>query len=71
MLIFVLIVFIGISSFLDQHDSGSILVVERRITLLSSLSLFKAEVDDSLKRIQEHKGVQGCVIINNDGRFME
>ncbi|CAF2899616.1 unnamed protein product [Rotaria sp. Silwood2] len=27
----------------------------------------QAEVDDSLKRIQEHKGVQGYLIINNDG----
>lgn len=27
----------------------------------------QAEVEDALKRIQEHKGVQGCVIINNDG----
>ncbi|UJR32031.1 hypothetical protein I4U23_019499 [Adineta vaga] len=27
----------------------------------------QAEVDDTLKRIQEHKGVQGSLIINNDG----
>ena len=27
----------------------------------------QAEVDDTLKRIQEHKGVQGYIIINNDG----
>ncbi|CAF1529977.1 unnamed protein product, partial [Rotaria sordida] len=26
----------------------------------------QAEVDDTLKRIQEHKGVQGYLIINND-----
>lgn len=31
--------------------------------------IFKAEVEDALKRIQEHKGVQGCVIINNDGEI--
>lgn len=30
--------------------------------------LFQAEVDDTLKRIQEHKGVQGFLIINNDGQ---
>lgn len=29
---------------------------------------FQAEVDDTLKRIQEHKGVQGFLIINNDGK---
>ncbi|CAF3738998.1 unnamed protein product [Rotaria magnacalcarata] len=27
----------------------------------------QAEVDDTLKRIQEHKGVQGYLIINSDG----
>ncbi|CAF1197324.1 unnamed protein product [Rotaria sp. Silwood1] len=27
----------------------------------------QAEVDDTLKRIQEHKGVQGYLIINNEG----
>ncbi|CAF0724530.1 unnamed protein product [Adineta steineri] len=27
----------------------------------------QAEVDDTLKRIHEHKGVQGYIIINNDG----
>ncbi|CAF0955978.1 unnamed protein product [Adineta steineri] len=27
----------------------------------------QAEVDDTLKRIQEHKGVHGFLIINNDG----
>ncbi|CAF4200498.1 unnamed protein product, partial [Rotaria magnacalcarata] len=26
----------------------------------------QAEVDDTLKRIQEHKGVQGYLIINSD-----
>ena len=31
------------------------------------LLLSQAEVDDTLKRIQEHKGVQGFLIINNDG----
>ncbi|CAF5151209.1 unnamed protein product, partial [Rotaria socialis] len=29
-----------------------------------------AEVDDTLKRIQEHKGVQGYLIINSDGKLM-
>lgn len=27
-------------------------------------------MDDTLKRIQEHKGVQGYLIINNDGRAL-
>jgi hypothetical protein len=31
--------------------------------------MFKAEVDDTLKRINEHKGVQGYLIINNDGKI--
>jgi dynein light chain roadblock-type len=31
--------------------------------------IFKAEVDDTLKRIEEHKGVQGYIIINNDGKI--
>jgi hypothetical protein len=30
-------------------------------------NILKAEVDDTLKRIHEHKGVQGYLIINNDG----
>ncbi|CAF4400433.1 unnamed protein product, partial [Rotaria sordida] len=29
------------------------------------------EVDDTLKRIQEHKGVQGYLIINNDDKNIE
>ena len=29
--------------------------------------LFQSEVEDTLKRIQAHKGVQGLIIVNSEG----
>jgi len=30
-------------------------------------SLFQSEVEETLKRIQSHKGVQGLIVVNSEG----
>ena len=29
--------------------------------------MFQSEVEDTLKRIQSHKGVQGLIVVNSEG----
>jgi hypothetical protein len=37
------------------------------IIFISSLSLKSQEVEETLKRIQQHKGVVGTIVVNNEG----
>ena len=52
-----------------SNDTGSARTIFKIHILIIIFFIFQAEVDDTLKRIQEHKGVQGYLIINNDGKL--
>ena len=34
-----------------------------------SYSLFQAEIEETLKRIQSHKGVTGIIVVNQEGKI--
>ena len=36
-------------------------------TFLYDCVTFQSEVEDTLKRIQSHKGVQGLIVVNSEG----
>jgi len=36
-------------------------------TFLCDSATFQSEVEDTLKRIQSHKGVQGLIVVNSEG----
>jgi len=35
--------------------------------LFGDCALFQSEVEETLKRIQSHKGVQGLIVVNSEG----